>query len=333
MMPNTKIINDIKGIMSDFGEEYEALESNHRKVVQFFAEYKIAEVSEETLEDAVVLLADEKLRQEFKVLLRDFTRIIDFILPHPIKKFYLDDAKVWGLVQLEAVRRYRDPELAIEGVGAKVKALIDEFVTSKGVSVKVRPVSIYDDEFADALRGRSEKAIASEMEHALRYTIKINMDKDPIYYRSLAEKLEKIIKEHQGQWDELVKKFSKFIDDVKAGSEILPFFAEIGCDVCMPFYRLFRTPLGEADLDAPIQEMLLQLVIDTVAIAARKIQKVDFWGTTGESSRKELENVLVGRLASTKNKSLIGAITTLKPDFMQLCEKNHHALKTLKLTH
>lgn len=325
--------SDIEGIMSDIGEEYEALESNHRKVVQFFAEHKIAEVSEETLEDAVVLFADEKLRQEFKVLLRDFTRIIDFILPHPIKKFYLDDAKVWGLIQLEAIRRYRDPELAIEGVGAKVKALIDEYVTSKGVSTKVRPVSIFDDEFADALRGRSEKAKASEMEHALRYTIKINMDKDPIYYRSLAEKLEKIIKEHQGQWDELVKKLSKFTETIESGGDILPFFAEIGCDVCMPFYRLFRTPLGEDDLDGSTQEMLLQLVIDSVQIAAREIQKVDFWGTTGESSRKELENVLVGRIASTKHKGLIGVITTLKPDFMHLCEKNHHALKTLKLNH
>jgi type I restriction enzyme R subunit len=197
----------------------------------------------------------------------------------------------------------------------------------------VRPVSIFDDEFADALRGRSEKAKASEMEHALRYTIKINMDKDPIYYRSLAEKLEKIIKEHQGQWDELVKKLSKFTETIESGGDILPFFAEIGCDVCMPFYRLFRTPLGEDDLEALTQEMLLQLVIDSVQIAAREIQKVDFWGTTGESSRKELENVLVGRIASTKNKALIGAITTLKPDFMQLCEKNHHALKTLKLNH
>lgn len=325
--------SDVEGIMSDFGEEYDALESNHRKVTQFFGEHGIGEISADSIEDAVVLLADEKLRQEFKVLLRDFTRIIDFILPHPVAKYYLDDAKVWGLVQLEAIRRYRDPELQIEGVGEKVKALIDQFVTSHGVSTKIRPVSIFDDEFEDALRGRSDKAKASEMEHALRYTIKINMDQDPIYYRSLAEKLEKIIKEHQGQWEELVKKLSKFTETIESGGDILPFFSDMGCGVCMPFYRLFRSVLGSEELAGEVQEMVLQLVIDTVTLAAKEVQRVDFWGSAGANARNNLQNALVGRIASTKHQALIGAIATLKPEFMQLCEKNHHALKNLTLTH
>lgn len=100
----------------------------------------------------------------------------------------------------------------------------------------MRPVSIFDDEFESALQNRPDKAVASEMEHALRYTIRINIDKDPIYYKSLAEKLEKIIAEHRGEWDKLVEKLSKFKEDIQGGREILEVFSKIGCDVCMAYY-------------------------------------------------------------------------------------------------
>jgi len=236
---------DVEGIMNDFSEEYAQLEFAHRKVMQFFAERGVEEITEQNLEDAVVLLADEKLRQEFKVLYRDFSRLIDFILPHPVEKYYLDDAKVLGLVNQEANRRYRDEELNIEGVGAKVKALIDEYLISKGVRTKVRPVSIFDDEFEAALSGRSDKSKASEMEHALRYTIKINLDKDPIYYKSLAEKLEKIIAEHQGNWKELTKRFDELKKELDSGREVLDVFKEHHCDVCMPYYDLYESYFGD----------------------------------------------------------------------------------------
>ncbi|MDD3506394.1 MAG: hypothetical protein PHX65_07610, partial [Sulfurimonas sp.] len=191
---------DVADVMQDISCEIDKLELSHRKVMQFFSQNGVEEINEQTLEDAVVLLADEKLRSEFKMHYKEFTKLIDFILPHPIKRYFLDDAKILGVIKNEAQRRYRDEELQIEGIGEKVKKLINEHLVSQGIETRVRHVSIFDDEFEDALKDRPNKAVASEMEHALRYTIKINIDKDPIYYKSLAEKLEKIIAEHKGEW-------------------------------------------------------------------------------------------------------------------------------------
>jgi len=323
--------DEIEDVMSDKSELYNQLELSHRKVMQFFDAHGIEEISEATFEDAIILLADEKLRQEFKVLFKEFAKVIDAILPDPIKRFYLDDAKVLAAIKNEAARRYRDVALNIEGIGAKVKALIDEHLVSQGIETKVRAISILDDEFEQALKGRSDKAVASEMEHALRYTIRINLDKDPIYYKSLAEKLEKIIAEHKGEWEKLVEKLSKFKEDMQDGRELLDVFEKIGCEVCMPYYDLFVSYFSQEECTQELCDTIVELVINSVEMASREIQRVDFWGATGQSARHNLENYLVGLIANTKQKSLITKIAEIKEQFMSITKENHKNLEGLEL--
>ena len=322
---------DIEDAMQDFSTELSHLELSHRKVIQFFSENKIEEINEQTIEDAVILLSDEKLRAEFKVLYKSFTKLIDFILPHPIKKYFLDDAKVLGLIKNEAHRRYRDDELNIEGIGEKVKKLINEHLESEGIETKVRPVSIFDDEFENALKGKPDKAVASEMEHALRYTIRINLEKDPIHYKSLAEKLEKIIAEHKGEWDRLVEKLSKFKEDMKDGREVLAVFKELKCDVCMAYNDMFLSFYNQDEITDEIKIIIIELVINSVEFASREIQRVDFWGTTGENSRKLLENQLVRLIADTKQAILIKNIPSIKEQFMSISKENQKVLEGLNL--
>ncbi|MBV5278861.1 MAG: DUF3387 domain-containing protein, partial [Campylobacteraceae bacterium] len=307
------------------------LELSHRKAIQFFTENGVEEINKNNLEDAVILLSDEKLRQEFKVLFKEFAKLIDFILPNPIKKYFLDDVQILGLIKNEAQRRYRDPELNIEGIGAKVKALIDEHLISEGIETKVRPISIFDEEFSDAIKGRPDKAVASEMEHALRYTIRINIDKDPLYYKSLAEKLEKIIAEHKGEWEKLVGKLSKFKEDMHGGREILEVFKKLKCEVCMAYYDLFMSYFNEDECTSDVCDTVIDLVINSVEQASREIQRVDFWGTTGEHSRHNLENYLVGLIANSKQTNLINNIPNIKEKYMSLTKVNHEQLKGLEL--
>lgn len=322
---------DIEDVMQDFSSELSHLDLSHRKVIQFFTENKIEEISEQTIEDAIILLADEKLRAEFKVLYKEFTKLIDFILPHPIKRYFLDDAKVLGMIKNEAQKRYRDEELNIEGIGEKVKKLINEHLISEGIEIKVRPISIFDDEFEKALKGKPTKAVASEMEHALRYTIRINLEKDPIHYKSLAEKLEKIIAEHKGEWDKLVEKLSKFKKDMQEGREVLFVFKELKCNVCMAYYDMYLSFYNQDEITDEIKNVVIELVINSVEAASREIQRVDFWGTTGENSRKLLENQLVRLIADTKQAILIKNILSIKEQFMSISKENQKVLEGLNL--
>lgn len=321
---------DVADVMQDFNDEIDKLELSHRKVMQFFSQNGLEEINEQTLEDAVVLLADEKLRSEFKMHFKEFTKLIDFILPHPIKRYFLDDAKILGVIKNEAQRRYRDEELLIEGIGEKVKKLINEHLVSQGIEIRVRPVSIFDDEFEDALKDRPNKAVASEMEHALRYTIKINIDKDPIYYKSLAEKLEKIIAEHRGEWDKLVEKLSKFKEEIVGGREILEVFKKLGCGVCMAYYDMFLS-FYDGEVSEKTKDVIIELVIDVLQATAREIQRVDFWGSTGENSRATLQNHLVRLIAEKKEATLIKNIPAIKEQFMSLTKENQKELQGLKL--
>jgi type I restriction enzyme R subunit len=251
-------------------------------------------------------------------------------LPHPIKRYFLDDAKILGVIKNEAQRRYRDEELQIEGIGEKVKKLINEHLVSQGIETRVRPVSIFDDEFEDALKDRPNKAVASEMEHALRYTIKINIDKDPIYYKSLAEKLEKIIAEHKGEWDKLVEKLSKFKEEIVGGREVLEVFQKLGCGVCMAYYDMFLS-FFDGEVSEKTKDVIIELVIDVLQATAREIQRVDFWGSTGENSRATLQNHLVRLIAEKKEATLIKNIPAIKEQFMSLTEENQKELQGLKL--
>ncbi len=320
---------DVADVMQDFSEELTKLELSHRKVMQFFAQNGVDEINEHTLEDAVVMLGDEQLRAEFKMHYKEYTKLIDFILPHPIKGYLLGDVKVLGLIKNEAHRRYRDEELLIEGVGEKVKKLINEHLVSKGIETKVRPISIFDDEFEDAIKDRPDKAVASEMEHAIRYTIRINIDKDPHYYKSLAQKLEEIIANHKDEWDKLVEKLSKFKEDMVGGREILEVFEKIGCGVCMPFYDMLLSFYDE-EIKEEQKDKIIKLIIDSIEMTTREIERVDFWGTTGENSRNRLQNYLVSLVADSKEKSLIKNISAIKEQFMSLTEENQKELQGLK---
>jgi type I restriction enzyme R subunit len=322
--------DDVADVMQDFSGELDKLELSHRKVMQFFSQNGVEEINKDNLEDAVVMLADEKLRAEFKMHYKEFTKLIDFILPHPVKRYFLDDAKVLGMIKNEAQRRYRDQELLIEGIGEKIKKLISEHLVSEGIETKVRPVSIFDDEFESALKNRPDKAVASEMEHALRYTIRINIDKDPIYYKSLAEKLEKIIAEHRGEWDKLVEKLSKFKQDMQGGREILEVFSKIGCDVCMAYYDMFLS-FYDGDVNEKQKNSIIELVINSLGVTITEMQRVDFWGSTGESSRNTLQNYLVGLIAATKDAMPIKNIPAIKEQFMNLTKENQRELQGLKL--
>jgi hypothetical protein len=61
------------------------------------------------------------------------------------------------------------------------------------------------------------------MEHAIRKHCTVHHDEDPAFYKSLADKVEKLIDEHQDQWDKLAEELEKLgavaIEGRKQGEE------------------------------------------------------------------------------------------------------------------
>jgi type I restriction enzyme R subunit len=89
---------------------------------------------------------------------------------------------------------------------------------SQGIDPTIPPISIMDTNFDEFLNGqKSDKAKASEMEHALRFHISENYEKDEEFYKELSEKLEEVIKEKSNDWKQLQEAFKNLVDKAKSG--------------------------------------------------------------------------------------------------------------------
>lgn len=92
----------------------------------------------------------------------------------------------------------------------KVRKLIDKYLESMGINSRILPVSLLSDDFSKEIdKQGGSKAKASEMEHAIRRHIKVNMQNDPALFTKFNERLESIIREYQGHWDLLVQELEK----------------------------------------------------------------------------------------------------------------------------
>ena len=127
-------------------------------------------------------------------------------------------AKLFAEIAMRARRRYRiddgtfDPSL----YGEKVRELIDEHLESLGVDQVLPPVSLTSADFRQKVAAMaSPRARASEMEHAIRHHIDVHLAEDPVRYRRLSERLEQILAEHKGNWEQQALALGELLEEMK----------------------------------------------------------------------------------------------------------------------
>jgi len=283
---------DIEGTLQDLRDEIPKLRDRHARVVDLF-ESRDVELSD--IEASVGLLEDERLRAEFHLLLKGFLMTLDVVLPRPQALPYVKDAKTLGDIQLRARNRYRSGERPIgEEVGAKVRALIDQYVMSLGIDPKIPPMVIGDPTFDEHVEKlRSPEAKASEMEHALRFEIRQHLDEDPERYEQLSKRLDRILTQMQDRWDDLVTALKELTDDAKAGRQA----DDTGLDpeTEAPFLGVIRQEVAK-DGAVPHEELqrLAGITRGLVAFIRTEIALADFWNKpqAQEALRKRIVQML-----------------------------------------
>lgn len=316
--------DDVDGSLRSLSDEIERLGSRHQRLRQFFVQRGIEPAGDpETLEACVALLEDERLRAAFDVDLKRFLVSLDIVLPRPDARPFIPDAKHFAAIQVAIRRRYRDqdsggfdPSLYRE----KVRQLVDEHITVLDLSQKIPPVSITDVSFADTLAGLpSNRAKASEMEHAVRHHIRTCFDEDPARYKKLSERLDEILDRFGEHWEQLVLALGELIDDAKAP----PVDDGTGLDPATegPFYGL----LAQALLDADVvhTDELIALTYDAVARVRDEIRSVGFWSSAHKQDR--LRKWIKVRLDHSGLYAL-PACDSLATELVDLARANHHKL-------
>lgn len=203
---------DVKGCLNPLKDELPKLERRHQRVMNHFRN-----TDKNDYEACVAILEDEEKRQIFKSDLRLFLQSMEIVLPDKSAAKFVPDMKWLGEINKRAVNRFRDENLAVKGCGEKVQQLIDEHVYSVGIDPKIPPIDLLSPNFAQHVNSmKSKKAQASEIEHAIKHHITINLEQDPEYYKSLSERLKKIIDHYHDNWDALVEQLNIFRDNVES---------------------------------------------------------------------------------------------------------------------
>mgnify|MGYP001001736914 FL=1 len=317
---------DIEGAFDNLDEEVPRMRDAYVRLMQFFSNAGLNPYGDDyDVNECVEYLEDEEVRAEFVVLYKTLARKVDMILPDPRALEYVGKLKVIGFINTLAERRYRDGTLNLAGCGEKVRALIDEYVLSRGIDPKVPPVSITSADFERSLTTHgSKKAQASEMEHAIRYHITQRMSYDPEYYQSLSERLNQILTAHAEDWETLVKDLQKFLEEVRKGRQDV----EQGLDpvIEMPFYDILKKEVYDTkELGDQEKEMVAGTTKDIVAMIQREIRRVDFWRKPTE--RQLLRRYIKEILLESRIPGILTKRNPITDRFVQLAERLDPELK------
>jgi len=317
---------DVEGTLQSLKDEIPKLRDRHLRVIDVLRSQGVDSLDD--IEEAIQTLADERVRAEFTVKLKQFAQSLDEVLPRPEGLEFTADAKKLSYIYTVARNRYKDtPELG-KDVGAKVRKLIDDHMISLGIDPRIPPVQLTDKDFDIHLnRQVSERAKASEMEHAIRAHIRKHLDEDPIKYSKLSERLKDILDKLDGAWDAQVDAFAELVkelqDDQALPDESLPDLPP----AYLPFLRLLsQVKLGEtATPDAVVQGQLVDTTVEIVQIIIGELRIPDVWKPAHMPDQERLKGRLFEELFNSRLLPMDQLDATVDK-LMELARANHAKL-------
>ncbi len=191
---------DLEGLFTidDLKRELEILKEHHAKAMEFFKKVNRSGKPDQALQECLTILEPEDVRADFDDLFRAMTKSIDILMPDPCVEPYLKDFKFLGMVREGARNLYRDERLTLENCSKKIEDLIHAHIRDTGVEEILAPINITAPDFKEKLNIKgSPKAKASHIEHAMRQEISEKVAENPVFYGSLQEQLEAMIKDYK----------------------------------------------------------------------------------------------------------------------------------------
>lgn len=307
--------DDILESLQNIDSEVPVLESRYRRLLQLFTELKVhnieAFVNQKLSVDehyqvqlqAIAVLEDPRQRDSFNVFLKKFLQSMDIIMPNSLADPYKTPMYQFVHIQAKARQRYQDDSMSFQGVGAKIRHLVNEHLISLGINPKIKPIDLFSDAFMTHMGKEPDlQAQASEMEHAIRKHCKVNADDDPVFHKKMSEKLDEIIKKHSGNWEKMILELSALRDEIDAGrgpnAQISDPFFDLIVSIAFPDGEPVK-PLDKvkACVDAIMEEL------------GENISSLDFW------EREDLVSELRGRI---KKRFILSKVPQLKDAREQL---------------
>lgn len=324
--------------LKNITSEMPVLEERYQRLLQLFSANNVIDVKAFVLgtlpnleadamvvHKAVTLLKNEKIRADFDVYLKKFLSSMDIVLPHQAANPYKVPAKRFGYILRVAQERYKDASLNLGDSGEKVKDLINEHLISLGINPKVPPVELLSDNFIENLNrhaaGNAE-AKASEMEHAIRKHCTVHQDEDPGFYKSLSEKVENLLNQHQDDWIRLAEELEKLRADAVAGRaggkdgmnrETATFYDHVANEA-----------FKDGDVPSNAKAKLKAVIEAIVETMQDSIGSIDFWDNADKQKKTRSEIKIA--LTMTGIEELKAKRDRIAVEIMKLAKNRHTEL-------
>jgi type I restriction enzyme R subunit len=333
--------DDLEGLLQSIADELPKLADRCQRVRNLFLERGLDRFgTEDDIEACVILLEDERLRAAFEVALKQFMTTLDIVMPRPESLPFNRDAKFFGMVQVKAKHRYREGDtFDVSLYGEKVRNVIDDHVLALGVDQKIPPVSITAPDFRSKVSNlRSDRAKASEMEHAIRYHIRKHFDEDPAHYAKLSEKLDRILEALKEQWDQLALALSDLVDIAVKGRQVdstgldpkteAPFYGLLGQELeaeATKADELVMQDAPPATLSPAETAVLREATVSLVAHIRSEITVVGFWQNSyaQEVLRKWVVQHLDGQQVDGRELFKLDRLPEVADRVVELARANH----------
>lgn len=279
---------DVAGVLKSLKDEIPKLKLMHTRVKQYFSEIK-----SDDIDDFVLVLKDDEIRQKFEIDFKKFAKQMDIILPDKAASPYLKDLFFWGKISQGAKNLYRDEQLDIVGVGEKVRRLINENLQATGVDPKIPPTELFAGSFREKLaEHKSVRAKACEVENAIRQFIRVNVHKDEEYYKQLSQRLQAILDRYKQNWEEQLALLLELREEIKNGHHQEARKYNLSEEQELPFFHIIESEvkqlLGKNELEQKIVDEILQLTKDLAKTLEKETQIVDFFNKQDEIKRTKL---------------------------------------------
>ncbi|NYE48311.1 type I restriction enzyme R subunit [Spinactinospora alkalitolerans] len=316
---------DVEGALSSVKDEIPLLRERHERMRRVFTIRGLDRfASEADREECVQVLEDDRIRMEFLNAFREFTRSLETVLPRPEAREFVGDAKAFGAIAEVARRRYREDDgFDASLYGGKVRRLIDDYVRVHDIRTRIPPTAITAAEFDTKVADLpSDRAKASEMQHALRYHINENIGTDPEHYARFSERLDRILDSLGENWPAVLQALQELKTDILAGRQGDD--SGLDPDTEAPFYDLLVAELDE-DGDSPLAEELKRLLGEiTVEVSRTMHAEIGLAGYSPHRARqlrKQVTRALAGYRLNGITVIDLPRAKSLAPRLVDLAEK------------
>jgi len=328
-------LEDFQKVFRDVDKEIPILEARYKRLLDLFTDNKLKDIKKfleqkftddtaefEFAEECIETAKNVKFRAELLTYSKSFFDSLDLLFNVQAGIEYWIPAKRLGYIIWRIKDRYKDETMDLKWASEKVRKLIDKHLLSIGIDTKVQQVSILSDEFGKKVdyMNKTPKSKASEMEHAIRWHIKVNLKKDPTLYSRFKDRLESILSSYKENWETIVDELSKLREEMAEGRQEETEGVSI---VEAPFFDLLKNSIeDESDEDI---EKVKELIHILMPILFETAEINNFW--TKAAERKRVEGMVEDEIHYSGVEELAGKAAELTTELMKLAKNREADLK------